>query len=158
MSDPNINNPVYDEPRDHPGFVAKSARLGRQVKSERVGLSLWEIAAGEAAYPYHWHTAEEEVLVVLEGQPSLRTPDGWRELDEGAVIRFALGEGGAHQLVNRTQHRVRFLGLSNQAPEVVVYPDSGKVGCYERRPDGSGIRLIFRECDAVDYHEGEAAP
>jgi uncharacterized cupin superfamily protein len=30
----------------------------------------------------------EELVVVLDGRPSLRTPDGWRELHEGEVVPF----------------------------------------------------------------------
>jgi uncharacterized cupin superfamily protein len=79
---PNINEPRFDEPREEPGFRAQRARLGRQAGCERLGLSLWELPAGEAAYPYHHHLAEEELIVVLQGRPSLRTAAGWRDLDE----------------------------------------------------------------------------
>jgi uncharacterized cupin superfamily protein len=48
---PNINDPVFDEPREQPGFRCVRARLGRQAGSERLGLSLWELPPGEAAYP-----------------------------------------------------------------------------------------------------------
>jgi uncharacterized cupin superfamily protein len=154
----NIARPLFDEPREHPGFTCSRARLGRQVGTEKVGLSLWDLPPGQAAYPYHWHVAEEEVVVVLSGTPSLRTPAGWRDLEEGEVVSFLVGEEGAHQIVNRTDEPVRFLALSNQQPDICVYPDSGKVAAAERRPEGGGLRLMFREVDAVDYHEGETAP
>jgi uncharacterized cupin superfamily protein len=149
---------VFDEPREHPGFTCSRARLGRQAGSERTGLSLWEVPPGEAAYPYHWHVAEEELVVVLDGTPSLRTPEGWRELEEGEIVAFRVGEVGAHQIVNRTDEPVRFLSFSNQQPDLVVYPDSGKLGVFERQPQGGGIREMFRVEDAVDYYDGERAP
>lgn len=155
MARPSIEQPDFDEPRDHPGFTCRRARLGRQAGSERVGLSLWELPPGEAAYPYHWHMTEEELIVVLAGRPSLRGPDGWRELEQGEVVSFPVGEGGAHQLANRTDAPVRFLSFSNQQPEICVYPDSGKLGAYESRPDGAGASLLFRIADAVDYWDGE---
>jgi uncharacterized cupin superfamily protein len=158
VSTPSIARPVFDEPREHPGFRCSRARLGRQAGSEKTGLSLWEVPAGEAAYPYHWHVSEEELVVVLAGTPSLRTPDGWRELEEGEVVAFPVGEAGAHQIVNRTDEPVRFLAFSNQQPDLVVFADSGKLGAFERRPDGGGIREIFRVADAVDYYDGETAP
>jgi hypothetical protein len=52
---PNINHPEFDEPREHEGFGARRARLGHQLGSVRVGASLWELPAGQAAYPYHYH-------------------------------------------------------------------------------------------------------
>jgi uncharacterized cupin superfamily protein len=155
----NINDPQFDEPRDYPGFRCRRARLGRQAGSERLGLSLWELPAGEAAYPYHFHYTEEELVVVLDGAPSLRTPDGWRELSEGEVVAFPRGEHGGHQLVNRTAETVRFLSFStNGEPDIVIYPDSGKLGAVERLTDGGSLRAVFRLTDAVDYLDGEHPP
>jgi uncharacterized cupin superfamily protein len=159
VSGPNINRPVFHELREHPGFNARRARLGHQLGSELLGASLWEVDPGEAPYPFHLHLAEEELLVVLEGRPSLRTPAGWREVEPGEVLSFPRGEEGAHQLVNRTDGIVRFLAFSTQyGPDIVVQPDSGKVGAFERRPRGGGLRLWFQPSDAVDYYEGEAPP
>jgi uncharacterized cupin superfamily protein/ribosomal protein S18 acetylase RimI-like enzyme len=158
VNPPSITRPTFDESREHPGFRSRRARLGRQAGTERLGLSMFELPAGEAAYPYHWHLAEEELVVVLEGRPSLRTPDGWRVLEAGDVVSFAVGERGAHQLVNRTETAVRFLAFSGQQPDIAVFPDSGKVGAFERRPEGGGLYRIFRDADAVDYWEGEQPP
>jgi uncharacterized cupin superfamily protein len=158
MTPASIATPTFDEPREHPGFTCRRARLGRQAGSEKTGLSLWELPAGASAYPYHWHVAEEELVVVLSGRPSLRTPSGWRELEEGEVIAFPVGERGAHQITNREDTTARFLSFSNQQPDIVMYPDSGKLGAFERRPDGGGVRRMFREADAVDYYDGEEAP
>src|SRR5207248_10205525 len=77
----NINRPAFDEPREYEGFRCLRARIGRQAGTEKLGLSLFEVPPGQAAYPYHWHGAEEELILVLEGRPSLRTPGGWRELE-----------------------------------------------------------------------------
>ena len=158
MSGVNIKQPEFDEMREHPGFNCRRARIGRQTGSEKVGASLWELPAGQAAYPYHWHVAEEELLVVLEGTPSLRTPDGWRELGEGEVLSFLCGEEGAHQIVNRTETPVRFFAVSNQQPDIIVRPDSQTIGVSERRPQGGGIHALFRLADQVDYFKGEESP
>jgi uncharacterized cupin superfamily protein len=156
---PNIYRPEYDESRDHPGFRCQRARVGRQAGCERLGLSLFEVPPGEAAYPYHYHLTEEEILLVLAGRLSLRTPDGWRELEEGEVAAFPRGEAGAHQVVNRSEEPVRFLAFSTSGePDILVQPDSGKLGAYERRPSGEGLRAWFRTSDAVDYYDGEHPP
>lgn len=152
----NVNRPEFDEPREHPGFNCQRARIGRQLGSERIGASLWELPPGEAAYPYHYHLAEEELLVVLAGRPSLRTPDGWRDLDEGETVSFQVGERGAHQVVNRTEEPVRFLAVSNQQPDIVIRPDSETLGAFERRPEGGGLYKHFRFDDAIDYFEEES--
>jgi uncharacterized cupin superfamily protein len=155
----NMNDPHFDEPREQDGFRVRRARVGHQLKTERLGMSLWEIPAGEAAYPYHYHLSEEELVVVLEGRPSLRTPDGWRQLEEGEICSFPRGEGGSHQLVNHSETMVRFMALSTHGdPDIVLYPDSGKLGAAERLPDGSGLKAFFRLADVVDYYDGEQPP
>jgi uncharacterized cupin superfamily protein len=153
---PNMNDPEFDDVRDQPGFKARRARLGRKAGAQRLGLSYWEIEPGQAAYPYHVHLTEEEMLVVLEGAPRLRTPDGWRDLEPGEVVSFAAGEQGAHQLVNASDSTVRFLAISTAgAPEILLQPDSGKLGA---RDAGSLSTKWFRESDSVPYFEGEQGP
>jgi uncharacterized cupin superfamily protein len=155
----NIYDPDYDEPRDAEGYLARRARIGHQLGTERVGVSAWEVAPRQAAYPYHFHLAEEEVLIVLEGRPLLRSPDGRRRLERGEVVRFPAGERGAHQILNDGDAPVRFLALSTHGqPDVVLYPDEGKLCAAERRPDGSGLKAFFRLADEVGYYEGMRAP
>jgi uncharacterized cupin superfamily protein len=159
VSTASIVAPVFDEVREHPGFNCRRARLGRQVGSEKLSMSLWDLPAGEAAYPFHFHLAEEELVVVLEGAPSLRTPAGWREMEEGEVVSFLVGEDGAHQIVNRTEEPVRFLAFSNQQPDIVVRPDSRSLSVVERRPEGGGLSQTFSMDDSAGYFdfEGEDA-
>jgi len=156
---PNIEDPDFDQVREQPGFRCRRARVGRQAGAERLGLSLWDLPPGEAAYPYHYHLTEEELLLVLDGRPSLRTLDGWRRLQPGEVVAFRRGEGGGHQLVNHTEENVRFLAFSSSGePDVVIYPDSDKVGVFERLPAGGGLQAMFRMGDTVDYHQDEQPP
>jgi uncharacterized cupin superfamily protein len=155
VSKASITDPVFDEVREHPGFNCLRARLGRQAGSEKLSMSLWDLPAGEAAYPYHFHLAEEELVVLLEGAPSLRTPAGWREMEEGEVASFRVGEEGAHQIVNRTEEPVRFLAISNQQPDIVVRPDSESVSVVERRPEGGGLSLNFSIDDSAGYFDFE---
>ena len=153
---PNIDRPDFDDLRDQPGFGARRARVGRQAGAQRLGASLWEVDPGQAAYPYHAHMAEEELLVILAGRPSIRTPEGWRDHEPGDVVSFLNGEEGAHQLVNRTDEPVRFLAISTAGdPEILIQPDSGKLGA---RASASVNTVWFRQSDAVPYFEGEQPP
>ena len=156
---PNLNDLEFDDDRKGNGFHARRAMLGLQTGVRRVGASLWELPAGQAAYPYHFHLTEDEILILLEGTLSLRTPDGWRELPEGEVVGFPVGEAGAHQVVNRTDSMVRFLAISNSgAPEAVVQVDAGKIGIFERAEGGGGIREWYRRGDKVPYFEDVPPP
>ncbi len=157
---PNIYDPDFDEQRDTiDGFHTQRARLGYQLGTERIGLSLWLVPAGQTAYPYHFHLTEEEVLVLLEGDLALRTPTGWERVRRGDVVRFPVGEDGAHQLVNDGTIDARFLAVSTHGqPDVVLYPDEGKIGSAERTPDGTGLKVYFKLEDAVPYDEGITRP
>ena len=155
----NINDPDFDEPREQDGFRVRRARVGHQLGTERLGVSVWEVPAGQAAYPYHYHLAEEELVVVLEGRPTLRTPEESRQLEQGEICSFPRGERGAHQLINRTDDVVRLMALSTHGDaDIVLYPDSGTLGAAERLPHGGGLRKFFRLSDDVDYYDGERPP
>jgi uncharacterized cupin superfamily protein len=156
---PNIYRPEFEAGERPEGFRARRARIGYQLGSELLGCSLFELPPGEAAYPYHFHYADEEIVIVVRGRPSLRTPDGVRELEEGEVVHFPLGEHGAHQLLNRTDETATFVAVSSSGrPDVVVYPDAGKIGVGQRLPRGGGLRAYFRRADEVDYWDGEQPP
>jgi uncharacterized cupin superfamily protein len=155
----NLNQPEFEPGERPPGFRSRRARIGYELASELIGCSLWEVPPGEAAYPYHFHYSDEELVVVLAGRPTLRTPDGTRELEPGDAVRFPIGPDGAHQILNRGADTVSFLAISSSGrPDVVVYPDSDKLGFGERLPRGGGWRGFFRSGDAVDYWEGETPP
>jgi uncharacterized cupin superfamily protein len=156
---PNIFEPHFDEIRRHPGFECRRAYVGQQAGAERLGASVWDLPPGQAAYPYHFHQIYEELLFVLAGRPSLRTPDGWRDLVPGETVAFPIGERGAHQLVNGTDEPVRLLVVSPSGlPEILVYPDSDKVGVYQCLPEADDVLEHYRRSDAVDCYEGEQAP
>ena len=157
----NLFDPEFDVDQERPGFTYRRAKLGRQAGAEKLGASLFEIPPGEATFPYHVHTANEELLIVIDGRPSLRTPSGWRELEPGEVIAFPAGDEGAHQIQNRSGEPARVLVVSTMvAPEVTLYPDSGKLMAATRAPgaSGEGIHEAYRRGEATDYWEGEEPP
>jgi uncharacterized cupin superfamily protein len=156
---PNIYKPSFEEGERPEGFKSKRARVGYELGTELIGCSFWEVPPGQAAYPYHYHYADEELLIVIEGEPSLRTPEGTRALERGEAIRFPLGEEGAHQVFNATEETVTLLAISSHGrPDIIAYPDGDKIGFGERLPQGGGLRAFFKREDAVDYFEGERFP
>src|ERR1700710_2571275 len=110
---PNIEDPDF-RPREGapPGFRAFRARVGYELGSEGLGASVWKLPPGQAAYPYHFHYSDEELVFVLSGRPTLRRREGAGQLEPGEAIHFPLGEGGAHQVFNATEEEVRFLSVS----------------------------------------------
>ncbi len=153
----NIFTSDFDE--DFRGLV-KRARLGWRAGTEQLGISLYELAPGAPREfsKYHLQYANEELLIVLSGRPTLRTPDGERRLEKGEIAPFPVGRRGAHQLFNETDEPVRYLMLSTMnAPDVMAYPDEGRVGLISRprgsRGDEEELAAWFRLDDQVDYWE-----
>ncbi len=138
---------------EHEGFAFKDCWVGARIGAELIGGSLYEVAPGKKQGPYHTHHANEEWAIVIRGRPTLRTPDGERELAEGDVACFLRGPAGAHQIVNHTDEPVRVLMLSTLlSPEVVEYLDSGKIAAT----DAKGERLFrTHRGEPAEYWEGE---
>jgi uncharacterized cupin superfamily protein len=162
MTMANLFDPDFDTEHDRPGFTYKRARLGRQAGSQRLGASLYELEPGQAQWPMHYHLGNEELLIAISGRPTLRTPEGERELDEGEVVAMPIGEDGAHQVLNRSAGPVRILIVSEMAgPDVVVRPESGKLSAFGRAPgspDDEGAHWVFFERDQVGFWDGEDPP
>jgi len=149
----NLNADERDRTEDRPGWRSKDASVGGRIGAELIGGSMYELEPGDRLWPYHTHHANEEWVVVLRGQPTLRTPEGEQKLDEGDVVCFLRGKEGAHQIRNDTESRLRVLMLSTLiAPDIVEYFDSGKIGARSVR--GERI-LLSRPGPELDYWEGE---
>ena len=102
------------------------APVGAQAGARELAANVYELDPGAVGSPLHFHHANEELLLVLAGTPSLRGPDGTRLLSAGAAVAFPRGRAGAHSLVNRSDAPVRYLVISTtNRPDVVEYPDTG---------------------------------
>jgi uncharacterized cupin superfamily protein len=102
------------------------APVGAQAGARELAANVYELDPGAVGSPLHLHHANEELLLVLDGTPSLRGPDGTQLLPAGAVVAFPRGQAGAHSLVNRSDAPVRYLVVSTtNCPDVVEYPDTG---------------------------------
>lgn len=141
------------DPDDPEGYRALLDRMGPRLGAEQTGASLYELPPGQALCPYHYEHAEEEWALVLEGRPSVRTPEGVQQLEPLDLLFFPIGPEGAHQLRNDGEAPARVLMWSTVTyPAVTVYPDSDKVGVYTRGRDDD---LIVERSSGVEYYRGE---
>ena len=149
----NLYGDEWDEPRDREGWRIKEAFVGERIGAELIGASMSEVEPGNKLWPYHTHHANEEWVIVLRGEPTLRTPEGEQVLREGDVVCFRRGKEGAHQIINRTDSPVRVVMLSSLIqPDIVEYLDTGKVGARSI----AGDRILFaRPGPEVGYWDDE---
>src|SRR3954453_20659053 len=105
-----ISDPSFDyDPADPEGFRSGMLRLGSQLGAQDTGTTLYDLPPGQALCPYHYEYGEEEWLLVLEGRPTLRTPEGNDRLEPFDVVFFQKGPAGGHQIRNDGDDRVRVL-------------------------------------------------
>lgn len=126
----------WDDDEDWSGGGARSHRL--VPRGQFLGASLYELDPGRWVI-YHAHHGSDELLFVLRGRPTVRTPAGERQLEEGEVVPFPAGPEGAHGIRNDTDERVRYVVAGTRvSPEVVEYPDLRQVTAQSRH----GLFLI----------------
>jgi uncharacterized cupin superfamily protein len=160
MTDPTNETDLEWQEYDEGAARFGRKRLAEAAGGERLGCSLYELPPGERAWPYHYHTANEEAMYVLSGSGRVRGPDGETAVTAGDYLAFPGGEAGGHSVANDSDEPLRYLMLSTMVePDVTVYPDSGKFGVYAGAPPGSsGERTVsgyYRLEDEVDYWEDE---
>lgn len=142
MSDANVWSDNWGEQgEDWSGGGGRAKRLPRAAERPGLGATVYELDPGNFVV-YHFHHAWEELLVVLQGRPTLRTPAGERQLDEGEAAHFPTGPDGAHGLRNDTDEPVRLLMVSTlSSPEVCEYPDLGQITAQASTDSQTGERL-----------------
>jgi uncharacterized cupin superfamily protein len=150
----NIAAPAFEyDPEDPDGYRAGLFRFGKRLGLDALGVSVYEIPPGVAICPYHYEYGEQEALLVLEGRPTLRSPDGTRVLEPWDTVGFPPGPEGAHKVQNDTDETVRVLMFSTvNVPAATVYPDSDKIGIWVGNEDDD---VLVRRADRRRYYDGE---
>jgi uncharacterized cupin superfamily protein len=151
----NIAAPQFEYDKEDPeGFRSGMARLGKLLGgAEESGITVYELPPGQAVCPFHYECGEEEWLLVLEGEPTLRHAEGSDRLAPWDVVFFEKGPAGAHGVRNETEEPARVLMFSTVVvPTATVYPDSDKVGIWTGDPESD---VIVRRESKVDYFDGE---
>jgi len=146
--------------RDEGGMDLRRKKLAVATGGEDIGASLYELPPGEKAWPYHYHTGNEEALYVLAGEGALRLDGERHALSAGDYAALPADERGAHRVINDGDEVLRYLAVSTMNdPDVIVYPDSEKIGAFAGAPPGGegerDVHGYFRREDAVGYWDGE---
>jgi uncharacterized cupin superfamily protein len=116
----------------------------------KIGVSYEELPPGKQSSPFHYHMVEEEHIIALEGEATLRLGDERYPIKAGDYVGFPAGQRAGHCLINEGDKPFRFIMIGDSArDEVCVYPDSGKIMIYNLG------RLILKDGESRDYWEGE---
>ena len=94
-------------------------------------MSVYDLPPGEAIGPFHFEWTDEEWLIALAGQITIRTREGEQTLDPGDVMCFPTGPDGAHQVRNASDATARLAIISTKNEfGIVEYPEDEKVGIW----------------------------
>jgi uncharacterized cupin superfamily protein len=139
---------------EHPdGYRARRARFGPALGAAMIGVTVYDLPPGQSNAPYHSELGDEEWVVVLQGEPTLRAPDGEHRLRPGDAVCFPPGREGAHKVTNETDGTVRTLMFSTRrTPSVAIFPDSDKVSLIAA---DEGDNIDVPRAAAVGYWHGE---
>lgn len=149
--DPNSLSPRstsgYPEPFRSRVLPRGKRALGDALGLTKIGVNLTTLPAGKESSMRHYHTREDEMVFVLEGEVVLRTDEGEQVLTAGMCAGFPAGARNGHQLVNHSDRPARYLEISNRDPEdTAEYPDVDLA--YRRASDGSPL---FTHKDGTPY-------
>src|SRR5262252_6637596 len=114
----------YPEPFRSRVLPCEKRALGEALGLTKVGVNLTTLPPGKESSMRHWHTHEDELVYVIEGEVVLRTNAGEQVLTAGTCAAFPAGDADANQLINKADRPVRYLEISNRDKnDVVTYAD-----------------------------------
>jgi uncharacterized cupin superfamily protein len=152
-----IEDRVRQSPKGKYGRRAKdiSVALGREPASLDLNtrhpfdLALVTIPKGKKLCPYHSHSSEWELYLVVSGRGTVRDKDGQTSVEPGDAFIFAPGE--AHQLGNAGEEDfVYYVIADNPVGDTCHYPDSGKFAVWKE----GNVEVIVK-AQEIDYFAGE---
>ena len=128
----------YPEPFRSRVLPRQKRALGDALGLTKIGVNLTTLMPGKESSMRHFHTREDEMVFVLEGEVVLRTDEGEQVLSAGMCAGFPAGVRNGHQVVNRSNRPARYLEISNRDPEdSAEYPDVDLA--YRKDAQGSAV-------------------
>ncbi len=120
----------------------------------KIGIGYEELPPGKQSCPFHYHMQEEEHIVALEGEATLRLGKERHTIRAGEYVCFPAGQRAGHCLINETDKPFVYIMIGDHVrDEVCVYPDSGKISVRSLADDKG--RFIVRAGERVEYWDGE---
>jgi uncharacterized cupin superfamily protein len=126
-----------------------SPRLFTAAKSKNLVFDLRMLNPGQFSFPYHFHRNAEELMMIISGSMTMRSPDGLEIVSKGDIVFIEMGETGAHQFYNHSEEPCTYLDVRTLfGIDVVEYPDSGKINIIPNFE-------IYEKKSRTEYFKGE---
>ena len=114
----------YPAPFDAPCAERARKRLGNAGGLTDFGVNLMHLPPGAWSSQRHWHSDEDEMVFVLEGEVTLIEDGGETVLRAGDCAAFPKNSGNGHHLINRSEAMAVYLELGSRSKaDEVAYSD-----------------------------------
>lgn len=121
---PARSSSLYPEPFRSRVLPRDKRALGDAFGLTAFGVNLTVLHPGAESSMRHWHSHEDELVYVLDGELVLRSDAGEQIVRAGMAIGFRAGDTDAHQLVNRSDRPATYLEVGSRDPrDEATYPD-----------------------------------
>jgi uncharacterized cupin superfamily protein len=147
----NFSEIALERSHREPLYDTRYGSVSGGTVATKLGAGFDILAPGMRVCPYHYHLAQEEMFIVIEGEGTLRVAGQMLPIRAGDVIFIPPGPEYPHQIINTSDVPMKYLSISTQErPELCYYPDSDKLNAYAK-----DHRILMRRGTNVDYWDGE---
>ena len=155
----NIHDDGWNESSHGDKFQRSHLSLTNVRDDNLLGCSAYRVKPGKRAFPKHGHLVNDEAVYIVSGTGNLTLGEESAALIAGDFVWLPRGSRHAHILINDGDEDLLYLCLStNHMPDVVHYPDSGKLGVLESKNfwlEGESDISGFYHQQPADYWDGE---
>ncbi len=124
-------------------LLTLAPRLSEIAGSKHFKFDIRKLEPGKYSFPYHFHHNAEELIMIISGSMTIRTPNGLEIAKQGQLVFFEIGETGTHQFYNHDKTPCVYLDIkSTVGIDICEYPDSDKINIslsdetYEKKLEG----------------------
>jgi uncharacterized cupin superfamily protein len=136
----------YPEPFRQVVAGRTKRKLGDVFGLTTFGVNLTQLEPGAASALFHWHSVQDEFVLILEGTATVLYGDEEFELAAGDCIGFKAGTQIGHQVVNRSDEPVTYIEIGDRLP--------GDRGGYPR----DDIAFEFRADGSISFAHKNGTP
>ena len=104
----------YPEPWRSRILPREMRQLADAFGLTKIDVNHATLEPGKESSMRHWHTHDDELVYILEGEVVLRTDEGEQVMRPGMCAGFPAGDKNGHQLINRTDRTAIYLVISNR--------------------------------------------
>ena len=143
---PSVIGTLYPSPYDAPCRARVRRKIGDAAGLTQFGVNVLTLPPGAWSSQRHYHTREDELVFVLEGEVMLVTDAGAERLVAGDAAGFKAGDRDGHCIQNHSNKTAVLLEIGSRVPgDSALYPDIDLVAPPEGKP------AIYTHADGTPY-------